>query len=51
MILGSDWWDALAQAERVRKSMTLGTEHGSIRPRRAFEIRWGSDVIQKARDL
>lgn len=42
---------ALAQAERVRKGVTLGTENGSTRPRRAFEIRWGSDLIQKARDL
>ena len=42
---------ALAQAERVRKGVTLGTENGSMRPRRAFEIRWGSDLIQKARDL
>lgn len=41
---------ALAQAERARKGVTLGTENGSVRPRRAFEITCGSDLIPKARD-
>lgn len=39
-----------AEAERVRKGVTVGTEHGGVRPRRTFEIRWGSAYhIQKSR--